>query len=47
MVVGNLPWVLKNYNENIAIRRHPIERYLDYRSNDDYLKTINELFGTN
>ncbi len=46
-ILETIDWVLKNSKENIAIRRHPIERFPIYRSNDDYLKSIVDRFGTN
>jgi hypothetical protein len=46
-ILETIDWVLQNSDESIAIRRHPIERFPIYKSNDDYLKSISDRFGKN
>ena len=46
-ILETIDWVLQNSGESIAIRRHPVERFPIYRSNDDYLKSILDRFGIN
>ena len=46
-ILETINWVMENSTLSIAIRRHPIERYSIYRSNDDYQKAIRERFGVN
>ena len=46
-ILETIDWVLKNSQETIAIRRHPVERFEIYRSNDDYKKSIDDRFGIN
>jgi len=46
-LLETIDWVLKNSSENVVVRRHPIERFPQFRSNDDYQKSIMERFGKN
>lgn len=46
-MLETVEWVLNNSSERIAIRRHPVERFPQFASNDDYLKCIIEKFGNN
>lgn len=46
-MLETVEWVLNNSFEKIVIRRHPVERFPKFASNDDYLKCIKSKFGNN
>jgi len=46
-ILETVEWVLNNSLEKIVIRRHPVERFPKFASNDDYWKCICSKFGNN
>lgn len=46
-VIESIFWILKNSNENITIRQHPIEKIAAGKSNDDYNSLLFSHFGEN
>jgi hypothetical protein len=46
-MLETIQWVIQNSTERIVIRRHPVERFPQFKSNDDYLKLIKNIFGSN
>lgn len=45
-IIQTIDWVLKNTNEKIAIRRHPVESNPIYRSSDKYDEVIFHKFSS-
>lgn len=46
-ILETIDWVLNNSAESVVVRRHPVERFPQFKSSDDYLKSITERFGKN